>query len=185
MSQNYYEVVVKGDDNLLKGFLSGFKAAKRIKSGLIFAADHPIDTHHLKEILTFQRDHVHLAASERYHAALLAAIKAAAEIDIEIVSDKRISKAYFDFKFSTFNRDVASKLKRRLARLPVGLELADFEPKETIEPSGKGVELYSPLHDYAFEGKGRVQGDLEKLLLFHRKCEEHVFIETSDIELES
>ena len=53
MATTYHELIVKGDREVLDGFLEGFMAAKNIKSGIILASEHPIETHHLKEILTF------------------------------------------------------------------------------------------------------------------------------------
>lgn len=184
MATSYREVIVKGDDTLLRGFVWGFKAARKIKSGVLFCADHPIQTHHLREILTLHGNYVHLITSGQHHRAILAALKQAAHLEFEVVSDKAIRKTYFDFKFQTFNRDVAAKLKRVLRRLPAGLKLVDFEPEETVEPSAKGVEFYSPVHDYCYEGTGKAQGEVEKLLRFHRALGEHVFIETEDIEVE-
>lgn len=184
MATKYHELIVKGDDEILKGFLDGFKTAKGVKSGVIFAADHPIDTHHLKKLLTFHGDHIHVIVSGRHHRSLVSAITKTPDIECSIVSDEVIKNAYFEFKFETFNRDVASDLKKVLSRLPTGLQLIDYEPDETIDPSAKGIEFYSPIHDYTFAGKGKIRGDVEKLIALRERLSEHVFIEAEDIELE-
>jgi hypothetical protein len=184
MATKYHEIIVKGDDEVLKGFLDGFKTAKKIKTGVVLASDHPINTHHLKEILTLHGNYIHVIVSGRHHQTLIAAIKDTPDIECDIVSDVGISNAYLEFKFETFNRDVARDLKKMLGRLPAGLQLIDYDPKETVDPSAKGIEFYSPIHDYTFEGKGKIRGDVEKLIKFHERLDEHVFIEVNDIELE-
>jgi hypothetical protein len=185
MVTKYRELIVKGDDEILKGFLWGYKFAKNYKKGLLFCDDHPIDTHHIREVLSFHRNWEHVIASEKVYEGILAALKGASEkLKFEIMCDKVIRDAHFEFEFETFSRDVARDLKRTLKRMPVSLELYDYDAKEEIDPGARGTELYSPVHDYCFKGKGKVRGGVEALLAMHAKLDEHVFIETSKIKLD-
>jgi hypothetical protein len=184
MATKYHELIVKRDDELLKGFIEGFMTAKNLKTGVILAREHDIETHHLKEVLTFHGNYIHVIVAGRYHRSLVSAIQKTPDIACEIVSDKEIINAYFKFKFETFSRDVAKALKKTLARLPAGLQLIDYDPEETIDPSGEGIEFYSPIHDYSFCGKGKIRGDVARLIRFHERTKAHVFMETEDIELE-
>lgn len=184
MTTTYRELVVKGNASILKGFLWGFKTAKKIKKGLIFCDDHPIQTHHVRELLQLHGDYVHMVTSANVNEMIVAAIQDSAEpLELEIVSNRRIKEARFQFRFGTYSRDVATDLKRTLRKLPVSLELYGYRPKERIDPAAKGAELYSPVHDYEFAGNGKVRGEIEPLLRLHRKLDEHVFIEVDDIEL--
>lgn len=183
-TKTYRELVIEGDDEVLQGFIDGFKTARKIKTGLILASEHPVNTHHLKEILAFHPNYLHVIVSGRHHRSLLSAIVKTPQIQCKIISDEEITGAHFKFKFETFSRDVAKKLKQVLRKLPVGLELVDYEPKETLDPSGEGIEFYSPVHDYTFAGKGAIRGDIEKLIRFHGRTAEHVFFEADDIEIE-
>jgi hypothetical protein len=184
MATKYHELIVKGDEEMLKGFIEGFMIAKGIKTGVILAREHDIETHHLKEILTFHGNYIHVIVTGRHHRSLVSAVEKTPDIEYEIVSDKEIVNAHFEFKFETFSRDVAKGLKKTMARLPSGLQLIDYDPEETIDPSGEGIEFYSPMHDYSFCGKGKIRGDVAKLIRFHERMKAHVFIETKDIDLE-
>jgi len=181
MAKTYRELIVRGDDKLLKGFLWGYKCAKSIKSGLIFAHDHPIKTRHLREVLTFRGAHVHIVASEAHNRAIVKAIREAKALEFSIVSDKKIRRAYFDFEFETFNRGVASGLKRRMRRAPAGLKLLNFKDKEEIDPSAKGVEIYTVSHEYSYRGSGRFQGEFDALLKFRARVCENEFVEADEI----
>ena len=184
MAVMYYELVIKGNGKLLKGFVRGYEIGKSIKSGLCFCEDRPINTHHLKETLTFRGDHLHLLCGARIRQGFLTAIRKAEDLDFEIIADRRILKSSFEFEFETASRKVATDIRRRIRSLPAGLKIVDYEPNETIDPSAKGVEFYTPVHDYRFEGKGVIEGDLETLLAYHDKLTPNEFIQAEDIVIE-
>lgn len=184
MATTYYEIIVKGDDKILKGFIRGFQIGRSLKSGVWVARDHPIDTEHLKERLTFRGDRLHLIATAAARRRLIAAIEEAQELGFEIVEDRKVTLARFAFEFDTFNREVASRIKNLMESAPTGLRLINYDPQEKVDKRGHGVELYSPLHEYQFCGKGEVQGDFEAVLAFRAKLESEEFIEAGDIDIE-
>ncbi len=183
MAKIYREVIVRGNDKLLKGFLWGYKEAKSIKSGLIFAHDHPIKTHHLREILTFRGAHAHIIASEGNHRGIVNAIKEATKLNFYIISDRKIRRAYFDFEFETFNRTVAERIKKSSRNIRAGLKLLKFREKEEVDPRDKGIEMYAVSHEYRYYGSGRIEGEVDALLKFHAKMCENDFIEVDEITL--
>ncbi|UCH84494.1 MAG: hypothetical protein JSW50_02035 [Candidatus Latescibacterota bacterium] len=183
MAVTYHELVIKGNGKLLRGFIRGYQLGKNIKRGLLFCQDYPINTHHLRHILTFRGDHLHIVCRARIRQGFLTAIENASDLEFEVLSDEEILVASFEFEFETFNKKVASNIKRILRRIPAGLELRSYNPEETTDPDAEGVEIYSPVHDYTFKGKGSVAGDIEKLCAFHTKLDEHEFFEVKDIRL--
>jgi hypothetical protein len=185
MAATYYELVIKGDSKEMRGFLRGYEVGRSIKSRVCLCRDEPINTHHLRDILTFQGDHLHIICSERNRAGLLLAISQAEDLQFEIVSDKRIAKTYFEFEFETVSKKVASDIKRKLRTLPSGLRLTGYEPEETIDPSAAGVELYTPVPGYRFKGKGTVQGDFVRLLAYHKELVTNEFIRLEEIVIET
>jgi len=184
MAVTYYEIVVKGNAKMLKGFVRGYEIGSSIKSGLYYCADHPVDTRHLRDILTFHGDHIHLMCRTSVRQVFLAAIKRAADLDLELVSDVRVAGTSFEFEFDTVSREVASEIKKLVRTLPAGLELVGYDPKETVDEKARGTELYSPVHEYRFRGKGRIAGDFERLLSFHETLAANKFIEAGDITIE-
>ncbi|MEJ2721927.1 MAG: hypothetical protein P8181_12435 [bacterium] len=181
----YHEFVIKGNRKLLHGFLRGFQAAKNIKRGLICCGDYPINTHHIKNLLTLHGDRTHVICDSRLRSSLIAAVEKAVDLEFEILSDGEIFATSFEFRFETFNKKVASDLKRIFRRPPAGLTVEDYEPEEIVDPDAKGVEVYTPVHDYIFKGEGVVKGDIEKLCRFHAKLSANEFIEVEDIEIHS
>lgn len=181
MAVTYYELVIKGNRKLLKGFIRGYQVGRDIKSELYFCKDHPIKAHHLKEILTFRGDHIHLICTARTRRGIVSAVRKAKDLEFELITDERLRKIYFEFDFETVSRKVAGQIKRIFSTLRSDLKLRGYKPKETIDEKAKGVEFYTPAHEYRFEGKGRVEGDIDSLLVFHKKLDDHDFIEIKDI----
>jgi hypothetical protein len=184
MATKYHEIIVRGNDKLLKGFVRGFQIGRSIKGGLWYCGDHPIATAHLKEILTLRGDHIHLVCTGSVRHRFIAAVNQAADLGFETLSDRRIARTHFEFGFETFSRETASAIKKLLDELPPGLALRDYEPQETFDATARGVELYSPVHEYEFRGKGRITGDFESLLSFQKTLSANEFFETADIVIE-
>ena len=177
-------MIIRGDDKIMKGFLTGYCSARRIKSGLIFAREHDINRHHLRELLTFKPSYLHLIISSEHHRSFAAALRPVTdELKLKILSDRSIRRMWFKYEFVTYNRRAAGTIKRFFRNLPAEIKRSGRAHVETIDPSAKGVEVYSPLHDYVFRGEGELSGDIERLLRLHPKLKEHEFIDVGDINL--
>ena len=168
MAATYHELVIKGDEMLLKGFIRGFELGRSLEGGFWLGGDHPVDTGHLKR-RRLRGNYVYAICTSAVRKSILDALSNAPDCGFEILSNKKIARASFAFKFDTFNREVAASIKGILHPLPAGLQILGYEPNETEDKKARGVELYSPVHDYRFEGKGRIEGDFEKLLAVRAK----------------
>jgi hypothetical protein len=49
------------------------------------------------------------------------------------------------------------------------VKLVDYEPKEIVDPGAKGVEVYTPAHEYEFKGKGHIRGEVPGVLDMHKR----------------
>ena len=180
----YREIIVRGDEKIMKGFLVGYCTSNRIKSGLVLARDHDINRHHLREILRFRPHYLHLVVRSDHYRALASTLRRVEkELNMTVISDRAIRRAWLEYDFETFNRRVARTIKRFFANLPEGIKRTGRKHEEHVDPHAKGVEMYSPAHDYAFRGKGQLTGDLERLLRLHPKMKAHEFIDVGDINL--
>ena len=101
----------------------------------------------------------------------------------EIVESRPVKRAVFEFKFKTASRLASGAIKRILGRHPAGVRLVEYEPKETFIPEAKGSEGYAPLHEYTFEGKGKIVGDVEGVLKVYAKLDANEFIQSEPIEI--
>jgi len=184
MAVTFYELIIKGNEDLLFAYLHGFMNGRKIKQGIIFSNECPLATHHLKEFIEYRGEVLHLVCRARLRASLVSAIEESPEdYSFEVKKEQRILAASFSFEFETFNREAAGNLKKTFAGLPSGLKLVDYEPEESIHPDAAGPEGYAPMHEYRFHGQGKVLGDIETLLDFHRDLSQNDFIKLEDIRL--
>ncbi|NIM20143.1 MAG: hypothetical protein GTO51_07915 [Candidatus Latescibacteria bacterium] len=184
MATVHYEIIIKGDQNLLCAYLHGFLRGRKIKEGVIFSTECPLRTHHLREMIHYKGEVTHLICRGSVRPAMISAIKTAPEdYSFEIKKEQRITGASFTFKFETFSKKVGSALKRTFTRIPEGVRLNKYKPIEAVLPRAAGIEGYAPMHDYSFQGTGEVSGDVETVLLFHQRLAQNQFIELEDISL--
>jgi hypothetical protein len=184
MSVKHYDFIIKGDEDKVAAYLTGYLRGKGVKSGFIFTSRHPFKSHLLKELLQYHGEVVHLICRAGLRSMIQAAVKQSPPDERwEIVQSRPVRRATFEFKFETANRKVAGAIKRLLGRHPAGVKLIDYEPKEQIIPDAKGSEGYAPLHEYTFEGKGTIVGDVEGVLKVHGKLHANEFIHSEEIDL--
>ncbi len=178
----YYELIVKGDQNLLSAYLQGFLAGRKIKEGVIFSRNYPIQIHHLRELIHYHGEVLHLVCRAAIRPTVVSAIKSApAGLSFEIKVERKVSSASFGFEFETVSKDVATDLKRTFASLPKELKMKGFKPREEIDPEAKGPEGYAPMPSYCYSGKGEVAGDVEALLAFYQKLSQNEFVRAGEI----
>lgn len=184
MAVKHYDFVIKGDEETLSAYLNGFLRGKGVRSGFMFTSCHPFKSHFLKELIQYHGDVVHLICRSSLRPVIRAAVSQSPDDHKwEIVDSRPIKRATFEFKFDTANRKVAGAIKRMLGRHPAGVKLVDYEPKETFNPDAKGSEGYAPLHEYTFQGKGTIVGDVEGVLKVYGKLETNEFIHSDAIEI--
>ena len=184
MAVKYYDFVVKGDEEKLNAYLSGYLRGKGVKSGYIFTSQHPFKTHFLRELYQYHGEVIHLICRSGLRPIIRAAINQRPSMhDWEIVESRPVKKVMFEFNFHTANRPAAGTIKRILGRHPAGVRLVEYEPKETFNPDAKGSEGYAPLHEYEFQGKGTIVGDVEGVLKVFDKLKANEFIHSEEIDI--
>jgi hypothetical protein len=184
MAVKHYDFVVKGDEDIIRAYLNGYLRGKGVKSGYLFTSQRPFRSHHLRELIQYHGEVVHLVCRSSLRPIVRSAIsQRPTEHQWEIVESRAVKKATFEFKFHTANRQAAGAIKRILGRHPAGVKLVEYEPKESFNPDAKGSEGYAPLHEYEFEGKGTIVGDVESVLKVYDKLEANDFIHNEEIEI--
>jgi hypothetical protein len=184
MAVTFYEVIIKGNEDLLFAYLHGFLNGRKIKQGIIFSNECPLAIHHLREFIEYRGEVLHMVCRARLRATVVSAIEEAPEeYSFSVKKEQRISTASFEFEFEIFNKEAAGILKKTFASLPSGLKLMDYEPDESIHPDAAGPEGYAPMHEYRFHGKGKITGNIETLLDFHRSLSQNDFVKLEDIGL--
>ena len=179
---SFYEVIIKGDSKATRAYIEGVMQGKGIKDGFHFGEDHPLDLDHIKEVIKYHGDVLHMVVEAKLRASVESAIKQAPEdLHLEIVESRKIHRAYFRFKFRTHNRDVAKRVKKILDTLPDDVQLTDYEPDEHIDPEAKGTEAYTAVHEYTFKGRGVVEGEPDGVRDTFDKMVDDEFVDCDDI----
>lgn len=180
----YYELLIKGDDKAVSAYVGGIMHARGIKQGWYVSGQCPIQLKHIREMIKYHGNVQHIICTAALRATLVSAFKKApAYHDFEVKEVRKIKGGRFVFEFETANRQVAGRIKRAVGRLPVGARLEAYAPKEKYDPSARGAEVYTPVHEYVFKGKGAIKGNIEAVINTHAKLSANEFIHCEDVEI--
>ncbi len=189
MTARYYEVVVEGSFDLIKGFVLGFLQGRGIEGEAVFSAERHVRQSEgigqLLRQLTRRGNKSSIIIGEGVGRLLREALERTGdELDLKVLSVREIKSAHFDFKFRTYAKAAGEDLKETFTNLPAGVAVEGLDLKEEVRPEAKGVEAYAPLHHYEIRGKGRVTGDAKAVIDFYDRIEHNELIELGEIELD-
>jgi len=187
MSKTFSELVVEGPFMLVKGFLMGYKYSCRKDLAYFFHRKAGIRRETLKDVLQeyFELDSVtHLCIEDEAFDGFSKAVADAEEvIRLKIRSRREIEGARFSFHFEVFNRDHARTVRELVNSMPETLRLEQFKEDEYENSEGKGIELYAPLHDYGYSGRGAVNGEFSDLIELYRRFSNSGLVEAGSVQL--
>ncbi len=189
MTKGYYEVIVEGTLDLVKGFVLGFIDGSGIQGEAIFGEEHHVENEssfgQLMRLLHVKGEQVHMIVGMGLHNLLKEAVtRRMDELKVKIVSVREITDASFDFSYKAYKKELGETLKEKFGHLPEGLTMeGGYEPDEKINPEGKGIEAYAPLHEYELKAKGRIHGDIKPVIDFYGEVEHISMVELGDIKL--
>jgi hypothetical protein len=179
----WYEMVIDGKERDIRELLPG------VATG----GEHPLwseelDLHagsipdRIRELLG-ARTHSLLFVPGTQVGPLVRAIQGKEEIRLEQV--KEVVSGRFAFTAKAFSPEVAEKIKRALhGPLPPGVVLEPREEDESVDPEARGVELYSPVHDYTYRCHGVFSGTPPGIFEIHRTMQALDFVHQEKLELE-
>lgn len=187
--KTYYEVVVAGSLDLVKGFVIGFLEGRGITGETFFGEeyhiedDSPLDF--LMHLIGTKDDHSTVIVEAGLHELLYGALKnRQKEVNLEVKTIREIVGGSFKFSYKTFSREVGQMIARLFSELPDGVIMEPgYRPQEKVTPEGKGTDAYAPLHDYELNAKGRVSGGIKGIFDLYRNAERFEVVELDDIEL--
>ncbi len=175
----YFELIVKGHARDLVPYISGAGIA-----GVYFEEESGFRVHELRERIRHHGDVEHLVCTQEALAAVKVALsRAAPRFRFEIESERAVTRASFTFHVSTPSRKIAGEVKAHVASPPRDVRVGGFAPQETVDPSLKGTEIYSPVHDYHFEARGEVGGDIVGVINFRETLRAIDFVQCDPIDL--
>ncbi len=190
-TRKYYEAVLEGKYDTICGLMTGFLMGADKDWDWFMSRDLNIEAETFSEIIlswTSLKSKLHHIIIEE---DLLHAIEKAGEkhnhreiINFNgIKSIKEIKSAEFSFKTSTYAKKYGDEIKQIMEKIPQDLKLLDLKESLDEDKNAKGVELYTPAHDYEYHSQGRVMGSIKEIILFRQELESHPLVEVSDIKL--
>ena len=122
----------------------------------------------------------HVLADGEGRKLLRSVAKKLPGLGIAISNEKAIKSASFSYDFHAY----AERYGDEIRKLFKGLRNDTDGPKETKDPGAKGVEAYSPAHDYEIEGKGSISGRLDLVLEARARLDDHPLVNVGHVDLE-
>jgi len=189
MNRQYFEAVVEGQFDLVKGFVFGFLEGQGIPSGAVFAREHHVkgssELRRVFRVLAGQEDQARVLVDGDVCRSLKEAIARVEEVlPIKLVAVKEIARAQFAFTYEAFTKEMGDELKGLFTNLPEGVSVADYSVEEKVDPESKGIEAYAPLHHYEVKAQGRITGPVRPVIDFYDRLERHSLISPGEIVLE-
>lgn len=176
--------VVKGDREIVRGFVHGFVWGARDPQGVFCEAELDLERESLASLLKIgphQRLLVRANLADRLSEAM---VKAHPELHLELKERRPISELSFEAQARVFSPELAEEIKRRFfTELPPGVKVAHKKEQQAKDNTAKGTELYAPVHHFEYRAVCTFTGPVEAVLPFHRELSTLDFVEVEPIRI--
>jgi hypothetical protein len=186
----WYEIIVTGSEDALRGFVAGCEAALGGKEAVIFGHDLDLEpsrfSQRLLELFAAGSHHLVFATS-RLAQDLVAALRSRCrEAELGLESVHEVVRVRMPFSAEAFSKEIAARIRQKLLMgLPPGVEGENIEESEAQDPSARGAELYTPEHAYVYRVAGAFLGPLPGIIEMRRRARNLPFTKTKALELET
>ena len=186
----FSEVVLTGAAGPVRAFLTQLCADRGKCLTCWFQEDAAIDDGEgalakAAEKLRLRAPDVNLVASDDLVALLREhADDAAAKGVGKLVSVTPIRAASFEIKYRAFSAAHDQQIQDLLHDLPPSLRLEHEQHEVHVDPRAKGVEAYSPAHDYEAHGSATITGRVDLVIAKRKQLGEQELIQAEKIVLD-
>lgn len=187
-STTFYEVVFQGKPKVVRAFVSGLVLGACegacVYYSFLDGIHHEGKAERLAEIVGLRSTDCYVVVDECV-SALLKKLnkKIEAETGLSIRSHRKIRGASFSFEYHAYAKKYDEEILEVLRHLPADVKARNFQHEVHKDPSAKGVEAYSPAHDYEAAGSGAITGPIEAVIEVKRRFTELPLIKAEDISL--
>jgi hypothetical protein len=187
--ERYHELVIEGRRGLAMGFVHGYLAGRELTDEVFDAEAEGVCCESFREkfreFLNPKRETIHLLVPEHLVDKAKEALVRSGERDISLrlLHERVIDRLRFSYSFQVYSREHGRRIRSWFEEPPEGVTLSrKAVMAERIDPDAKGIEMYSPVHDYELKGKGTVEGAVRGVLEFYRLCRDEELIQTGELE---
>jgi len=185
---SFHAVVFQGKPKVVRAFLHGLTLGAGIDATLLFCYTEGIHDdgriERLAEKFGLRAADCQVVVDERTSTLLKSLRKnLAEEAGLEIVSHRKVKSASMAFRYKAYTPRHDEEILAALRDLPAGTKLRGFKHDKKKDPSARGVEAYSPTHEFEAWGEGSITGPVDRLVQLKRRVADYPLIETDRIEL--
>ncbi|HMB71556.1 MAG TPA: hypothetical protein VKU85_19760 [bacterium] len=184
----FWEILVQGNPDRCHGLITGLAVGTASQARIFFARDAGIRVPMGEKILDLMHAHAgvaHVVADSAGRKLLRSHSKQLSELGFKISDEKRILSARFEYDFHAYAKRYGDEIKTLLKSLPKGIQHESKKTKETKDLGAKGVEAYSPVHDYEIQGGGAISGPVDLVLEVREALDDHPLVNAGSVELET
>jgi len=185
----YHEMVIEGRRGMALGFVHGYLAGRELTDEVFDAEAEGVCCESFREkfreFLNPKRETIHLLVPERLVARTKEALARSRERDLplRLLHERVIASLRFSYSFRVYSREHGRRIRSWFEELPESVALSSKSVMaERVDPDAKGIEMYSPVHDYELKGKGTVEGAVRGVLELYRLCRDEELVETTELE---
>ncbi len=181
----YVELVLHGPEDRAVAFVEGFWRGTRAEGSVWFAGREHVGLESFLERLRDRLSHdTHVILPRGPAEALIRELDDAPTVQLEADEPRAIEYAELPVQFECYSREEARAVRSAVEdELPDGVRLEAYEPTEEKNDDAKGVELYSPVHDFISRGEGRYVGPVAGVIAMARRLTDQSFIHPGHISL--
>ena len=183
----FHEVVIEGHFERSHGLLLGLVMGARARGHLYFSHEEGVRAtfgERLREAVGFHAPVCHAVVDETVRRLLEHHVTDLAAHEVRIAELKPIRSSRFEFSYRAYAPRYAQEIRDLIAGLPPGVQLAGEPPREHVDQTAAGVEVYAPVHHYEFEGEGEIRGRIDLVIAARRRLKEHPLVRVERIELQ-
>ena len=180
----YVELELKGSTDQALGFVEGLRIGTPEVEKVWYSCRENLAGHGLVEALWQRVGKETRVILPRALAAMVSEALAESVLGLEAGEMAPIDYGELEFSYHVYARDEAAEVRKLIEEdLPDGIRMEDYQVDETVDPDGRGVELYSPVHDYECRGSGRYVGAVDGIFDLAHRLSDQSFVEPGRVKL--
>jgi hypothetical protein len=184
----FSEVVFRGSPKVVRACLSGLLLGAGRPATVFYSfldgVHHEGKAERLAELVGVRSSDCHVIVDAETATWLRGLSRAiTAETGLVITSNRRIRGASMDLRYHTYGKKYEDEILALLKNLPAGVKLSGFRQDTRVDERGRGLEVYTPVHEFEATGDGAVSGPVDELIGLRRRLAEFPLVRVSDIQL--
>lgn len=184
----FNEVVFRGKPKVVRAFLSGLLLGADRRAQVYYSflegVKHEGRSEKLAEMVGVRSTDCHVIIDAQTAGWLKGLARAiATETGLEITANRRIRGASLALKYHAYAKRYEDEIMAALGDLPAGVRLTGLKREARTDPTAKGVEAYSPAHEFEAKASGTLTGPVDALIGLRRRLAAYPLLKLAEIEL--